>query len=86
MEQQLRQLLNELQSVINESILSSGRLAAVLDAFEQSGHNVMISVDAAIAGINCLNGSEVQEHRKAYSELCLTVDDQKFLQAMKIEA
>jgi len=85
-DQQTRGLLNELQGVIRQALLGSSRFVQILDLIEHLGHDVLLSVDAVIDGIDdreCLHAQYVGNSVPA--ELSLTTDDRKFLRAMRID-
>ncbi len=98
MDDQLKDLMQELGNAINESLSDSDRIAAAIGEIKRSGYDVFLVLEATI-GFNKRNedsdeDSEEQlemeapapkNRRKQLSgKISLTSQDQKFLRALKI--
>jgi hypothetical protein len=85
-DQQTRGLLNELQGAVRQALCGSNRFLQIIDLLERSGHTLLLSVDAAIDGIDERDFLHAQHvGNGVLSELSLSCDDRRFLRAMKID-
>ena len=96
MDDQLKDLMQELGNAINESLSDSDRIAAAIGEIKRSGYDVFLVLEATI-GFNKRDESDdeseeveqeqepVEEPRKRRTgKIRLTSQDQKFLRALKI--
>jgi hypothetical protein len=99
LDDQLKDLMQELGNAINESLSDSDRIAAAIGEIKRSGYDVFLVLEATI-GFNKRNedadsdddAEEAVEmeapppknRRKLGGKISLTSQDQKFLRALKI--
>jgi len=85
----LKNLVEEFEKAINESVCESDRVAAVVTDMKRAGYDVTLVLEATI-GVSLspeLNPSREPEMVPAISsngEVELTEQDEKFLRALKI--
>jgi hypothetical protein len=97
LDDQLKDLMQELGNAINESLSDSDRIAAAIGEIKRAGYDVFLVLEATI-GFN-KRGEESDEEpaeqiemeapppkgrRKLGGKISLTTQDQKFLRALKI--
>jgi hypothetical protein len=97
LDDQLKDLMQELGNAINESLSDSDRIAAAIGEIKRAGYDVFLVLEATI-GFN-KRGEESEEEpaeqiemeapppkgrRKLGGKISLTTQDQKFLRALKI--
>lgn len=70
---------------ISTALLSSKRFAETIDLFEESGHDVPISVGATADGVDDFWLDERKVRRRVPTELGLSIADRKFLRAMNTD-
>ncbi|MEO5923390.1 MAG: hypothetical protein ABIR70_06155 [Bryobacteraceae bacterium] len=97
MDDQLKDLMQELGNAINESLSDSDRIAAAIGEIKRSGYDVFLVLEATI-GFNKrsedseddteenveLESTPPKTRRKLGGKISLTSQDQKFLRALKI--
>jgi hypothetical protein len=98
LDDQLKDLMQELGNAINESLSDSDRIAAAIGEIKRSGYDVFLVLEATI-GFNKRTGEDAEEdseesvelespppksRRKLGGKISLTSQDQKFLRALKI--
>ncbi len=97
MDDQLKDLMQELGNAINESLSDSDRIAAAIGEIKRSGYDVFLVLEATI-GFNKrsedseddteenveLESPPPKTRRKLGGKISLTSQDQKFLRALKI--
>ena len=99
LDDQLKDLMQELGNAINESLSDSDRIAAAIGEIKRAGYDVFLVLEATI-GFNKRSedseeeSAEPQEEvemeapppkrRKLGGKISLTSQDQKFLRALKI--
>ena len=89
MDDRLKELIQQLGNVINETLSESESLAEVIGEIRESGYDVFLVIEATI-GFNKRDGEEEASSllRKRYrglpTELTFTDQDQAFLKALKI--
>lgn len=100
MDDQLKDLMQELGNAINESLSDSDRIAAAIGEIKRSGYDVFLVLEATIGFNKRTEGSEDEQaepqedvemeappkktRRKLGGKISLTSQDQKFLRALKI--
>ena len=97
LDDQLKDLMQELGNAINESLSDSDRIAAAIGEIKRSGYDVFLVLEATI-GFNKrsedseedseesveLESPSPKSRRKLGGKISLTSQDQKFLRALKI--
>ncbi|MGH9630581.1 MAG: hypothetical protein ACRD7E_19895 [Bryobacteraceae bacterium] len=95
MEDRLKELMQELGNAINESLSDSDRIAGAIGEIKRAGYDVFLVLEATI-GFNKRDGSEDTEddemsegpeHVASFEsagKVKWTLQDQKFLRALKI--
>ena len=87
MDDGLKELIQQLGNVINESLSESESLAEVIGEIRETGYDVFLVIEATI-GFNKRKGEEAPSLAEATSqlpiELTFTDQDQAFLKALKI--
>ena len=98
MEEKLKELMQELENAINESLSDFDRIAAAIGEIKRAGYDVFLVLEATI-GFNKRDesGEESDEEMEAAEseappkrkfestgKIKLTSQDQKFLKALKI--
>ncbi len=87
MDDRLKELIQQLGNVINESLSESESLAEVIGEIRESGYDVFLVIEATI-GFNKRDGEEKSSAPEKISrvptELTFTDQDQAFLKALKI--
>jgi hypothetical protein len=97
LDEQLKDLMQELGNAINESLSDSDRIAAAIGEIKRSGYDVFLVLEATI-GFNKRSEDSDEEpeesvemespppksRRKLGGKISLTSQDQKFLRALKI--
>ncbi len=89
LDDQLKELMQELGNAINESLSDSDRIAGAIGEIKRAGYDVFLVLEATI-GFNKRTEEEVVDASdSAYSveaakDIKLTSQDQKFLRALKI--
>ncbi len=97
MDEQLKDLMQELGNAINESLSDSDRIAAAIGEIKRSGYDVFLVLEATI-GFNKRSEDSEEDteenvemeapppktRRKLGGKISLTSQDQKFLRALKI--
>ncbi len=99
MDDQLKDLMQELGNAINESLSDSDRIAAAIGEIKRSGYDVFLVLEATI-GFNKrsedadseddseeaveMEAPPPKNRRKLGGKISLTSQDQKFLRALKI--
>ena len=97
MDDQLKDLMQELGNAINESLSDSDRIAAAIGEIKRSGYDVFLVLEATI-GFNKrsedaeddteesveMEAPPPKTRRKLGGKISLTSQDQKFLRALKI--
>lgn len=97
MDDQLKDLMQELGNAINESLSDSDRIAAAIGEIKRSGYDVFLVLEATIGFNKRSEDSEEdseenvemeaqppKNRRKLGGKISLTSQDQKFLRALKI--
>ncbi len=100
MDDQLKDLMQELGNAINESLSDSDRIAAAIGEIKRSGYDVFLVLEATIGFNKRTEDSEDEtaepqedveleappkkSRRKLGGKISLTSQDQKFLRALKI--
>ncbi len=100
MDDQLKDLMQELGNAINESLSDSDRIAAAIGEIKRSGYDVFLVLEATIGFNKRTEDSEDETaepqedveleappkkaRRKLGGKISLTSQDQKFLRALKI--
>ncbi len=97
MDEQLKDLMQELGNAINESLSDSDRIAAAIGEIKRSGYDVFLVLEATIGFNKRSEDSEddseenvemeappPKTRRKLGGKISLTSQDQKFLRALKI--
>jgi hypothetical protein len=93
-EEDLKQMMQELGSAINESLSESDRIAAAISEIKRAGYEVFLVLEATIGFNKCEDAAEdetgedapkpaVREFQAA-AKVKWTNQDQKFLRALKI--
>ena len=87
MDDRLKELIQQLGNVINESLSDSESLAEVIGNIRESGYDVFLVIEATI-GFNKRDGEEgsstPETTTRIPTELTFTDQDQAFLKALKI--
>jgi hypothetical protein len=100
LDEQLKDLMQELGNAINESLSDSDRIAAAIGEIKRSGYDVFLVLEATI-GFNKRSEGDADSdedseesvemeapppktRRKLGGKISLTSQDQKFLRALKI--
>ena len=87
MDDHLRELIQDLGNVINESLSDSERLGEAIEDIRKSGYDVFLVVEATV-GFNKRDQGEAMDTTDAVSrlptELTFTAQDQAFLKSLKI--
>ncbi len=86
MDDRLKELIQQLGNVINESLSDSESLAEVIGEIRETGYDVFLVIEATI-GFNKREGEESSpspELSRLPTELTFTDQDQAFLKALKI--
>ena len=87
LDDRLKELIQRLGNVINESLSESESLAEVIGEIRETGYDVFLVIEATI-GFNKREGEEASPLPEAASglpiELTFTDQDQAFLKALKI--
>ena len=87
MDDHLRELIQELGNVINESLSDSERLGEVIGDIRENGYDVFLVVEATI-GFNKRDQGDAMDTTDTVSqlptELTFTAQDQAFLKSLKI--
>jgi hypothetical protein len=97
LDDQLKDLMQELGNAINESLSDSDRIAAAIGEIKRSGYDVFLVLEATI-GFNKrsedaeddteesveMEAPPPKTRRKLGGKISLTSQDQKFLRALKI--
>jgi hypothetical protein len=99
LEERLKRLMQELGNAINESLSDSDRIATAISEIKRSGYDVVLVLEATIGFNKAENGEETDEadavesdsdeitadgEFEATSKVKWTLQDQKFLRALKI--
>jgi hypothetical protein len=97
LDEQLKDLMQELGNAINESLSDSDRIAAAIGEIKRSGYDVFLVLEATIGFNKRSEDSEEDSEesvemespppktrRKLGGKISLTSQDQKFLRALKI--
>ncbi len=99
MDDQLKDLMQELGNAINESLSDSDRIAAAIGEIKRSGYDVFLVLEATIGFNKRSEDGESEDdaeeavemeapppknRRKLGGKISLTSQDQKFLRALKI--
>jgi len=99
LEERLKRLMQELGNAINESLSESDRIATAISEIKRSGYDVVLVLEATIGFNKAENGEETGEvdgvesdseevdaevEFEATSKVKWTLQDQKFLRALKI--
>ena len=83
----LKDLIHELGNAINESLSDSDKIADVIGAIRETGHDVILVIEATI-GFNKLEKNTTDEITSDSSHppaaLIFTDQDQAFLKSLKI--
>ena len=87
LDSRLKELIQQLGNVINESLSESEGIARVIGEIHETGHDIFLVVEATV-GFNKREGGE-PPHRsdgpsRLRSELAFTDQDQAFLKALRI--
>ena len=92
LDENLKELMQELGNAINESLSDSDRIAGAIGEIKRAGYDVFLVLEATI-GFNkrdeedeAAQGSDEDEavHIESTGKINLTTQDQKFLRALKI--
>lgn len=90
MDENLKELMQQLGSAINESLSESESIAEVIGEIRKSGYDVFLVLEATI-GFNKRRGEEEEgpahgapAARRVPTEISFTAQDQAFLKALKI--
>ena len=87
MNDHLKDLIHELENVINESLSDSDKIANVIGAIRETGYDVFLVIEATI-GFNKLEKNMEDEitndSSRPPAELTFTDQDQAFLKSLKI--
>ncbi len=97
MDERLKELMQELGNAINESLSDSDRIASAIGEIKRAGYDVFLVLEATI-GFNKRDESDESEDEEraveqpsepsarvdANGRIKLTIQDQKFLRALKI--
>ena len=97
MEDQLKDLMQELGNAINESLSDSDRIAAAIGEIKRAGYDVFLVLEATIGFNKRVEGeqgddteeaveleSKAEKGLRKVGKISLTSQDQKFLRALKI--
>jgi hypothetical protein len=97
LDEQLKDLMQELGNAINESLSDSDRIAAAIGEIKRSGYDVFLVLEATIGFNKRSEDSEddteenvemesppPKSRRKLGGKISLTSQDQKLLRALKI--
>ena len=96
MDDQLKELMQELGNAINESLSDSERIAAAIGEIKRNGYDVFLVLEATIGfnkrdeeddqetAIETGDQSGVEWTKNATSKIRWTSQDHKFLRALKI--
>ena len=87
MDDNMKQLMKELGSAINESLSESEQIAEVISRIKAGGYDVFLVLEATI-GFNRRDDEESSKpastHEKTEVEFKINAQDQKFLKSLKI--
>ena len=87
MDRQLKSMMKELGEAINHSLSDSDQIAEVISRIKAGGYDVFVVLEATI-GYNPRDEiddvSPAESRRPAPMELEMTVQDRKFLKALRI--
>ncbi len=88
MDENLKDLMQELGNAINESLSDSERIAAAIGDIKRAGYDVFLVLEATI-GFNkrdddAEGSTEVPENFEATGKVTWNSQDTKFLKALKI--
>jgi hypothetical protein len=88
MDENLKELMQELGNAINESLSDSDRIAAAIGDIKRSGYDVFLVLEATI-GFNKREDDqeehpEIPESFEATGKMTWNSQDTKFLKALKI--
>ncbi len=95
MEKELKDLVEQLGSAIDESIAESGRISEIVHEMEQAGYDLTLVLEATMRFTPKGQGLEEEESREkvvdstasgltATARFDLTPQDEEFLQALKV--
>lgn len=95
MEKELKDLVEQLGSAIDETIAESGRIGEIVHEMEEAGYDLTLVLEATMRFTPKGQGSEEEELREtvvessvsglaATARFDLTPQDEEFLQALKV--
>jgi hypothetical protein len=95
LEKELKDLVEQLGSAIDETIAESGRIGEIVNEMEQAGYDLTLVLEATMRFTPKGQGPEEEESREMVvdSSVCgltatarfdLTPQDEEFLQALKV--
>lgn len=87
----LKELVEQFERAINESVSESERIAAIVTEMKRAGYDITLVLEATI-GVSARTGSENTEAFAAHpitasnGEIQLTEQDEQFLQSLHISS
>jgi hypothetical protein len=82
MESEMKELIQELETAINEAVCESDRIAARVSDMKDAGYDVCLVLETTV-GLTAIKNLPGEEADPAL-ELCFTEQDQRFLEDLRI--